>query len=669
MASFFFFFFNCDRFHSFTAETLQRFITKVETVLFNMTTVINRPVFKELAKIQKDIGFPPSPRLSEYDKCRSYVKGSTVQCNKAARKNIERDELDVLLFEFRHMTECGRTDNFYNKIERYITLTHCYIHYQKAYKAFIQWKTQRIAATPILFSDPAKGATSSSDSLGAWSQTSYMASPTPTSPISGTSGYDGSASDLCIGKEVKHSAIEANAANAASRMSDDSFDEIEKLRDRLNPLGTVTFPNAGKKKDNLKIFKIMEKPLPPATMAKEGILYIYEHTSIPGIFKIGFSTQTAEERHKQPGNCYQVNTRIIYESKEPFMGARQAERIVHVALADTNFHVHNCPHCTKRRTHKEWFITSEKQARTKVRGAESWLRLPAYILTETKFELTPEGQTIYNSKTRFSISELHQHINGDDISDNVSDVLSAEKLATNIRQICIPRSSSPVNETELLTAQVDGSFTATNTTTTTTTTPKRQEPRKVSVVRKVGKSSKEALELAHKYQLPSKNLGNDETYSQAKESWALALRQPKGSSLEVNNDEEYDCGTGSRALVLKRSNEANLELHSDEEYSQAEGSWALALRQPNDAKLETENEKEHIEAKESWALALRRSKETNSEIDNDGDHNHDAGYMALALRRPNEANLEIKEDILNLFKSLLPAEPLELRAVPIFHNQ
>lgn len=632
-----------------------------------MTTVINRPVFTELAKIQNDIGVLPSLRLSQYDKCRAYVKGSTVQCNKPACKKIEREELDILLFEFRHMTECGRTDTFYNKIERYITLTHCYIHHQQAYKAFIQWKTQRIAAIPIFFSDPAKGATSSSDSLGAWSQTSYMASPTPTSPISGISGYNRSASDLCIEKEVKHQAIGANAPNSASQMSDDSFDEIDKLRDRLKPLGTVSFPNAGKKKDNLKIFKIMEKPLPPATMAKEGVLYIYEHTSIPGIFKIGFSTQTAEERHKQRGNCYQVNTRIIYESNEPFMGARQAERIVHVALADTNFHVHNCPHCTKRRTHREWFITSEEQARTKVRGAESWLRLPAYILTETKFELTPEGQTIYNSKTRFSISDLHQHTNGDDMSDDVSDVFSAEKIAANIQQICIPRSSSPVNETGLFTAQVDGSYTTTNT--TTTATPKRQGRRKVSLVRKVGTSSKEALELSHKRQLPSNSLGNHEAYSQAKESWALTLRQPKASTLEVKNGGEYGYETGSRALVLRRSNEANVELHSDEEYSQAEGSWALALRRPNEAKLETDNDKEHIEAKQSWALALGRPKETNSEIDNDGDHNHHAGSMALAIRRPNEANLEIKEDILNLFKSLLPAEPRELRAVPIFYNQ
>ncbi|KAM0513980.1 hypothetical protein ACHAPE_007335 [Trichoderma viride] len=609
----------------------------------------DRPVFTELAKIQKDIGLPPSLKMGDYGQCRSYVQNSTERCNKIACSITKRNELDVLLFEFRHMTECGHTDRFYDKIESYITLTHCSSHRQKANKAFMKWKTQYMATAPNLFPDPAKGAassvrpsarpsatssaTSSSDSLGNWSEASIMTSPTPTSPMSDASG-DKSTSDLSIEKEMKNLAIEDNASNDARRMSDDLL-ELEKLRDWLEPLGAVTFPNAGKEKNNLKIFKTMKDPLPPSSMAQEGVLYIYKHNSLSGICKIGFSTQSAVKRQNQSGNCYGVDTTVIYESKR-FVGARQAEKIVHTALAFENFHVHDCRLCpgNRRRTHKEWFLISEDQALTKVKGAESWLRLPAYTLTAAKYELTPPGRAIYNRMTRFSMSEWRRHTQSDDTSDNVSDVRSAEKLATGVEQIYMPRSSSPVTDNGLCIAY-DGNF--------TTTISKTLEPQTASEAMAVGEFLDQALEVADKYQLQSKDQDHKETNSQAKESWVLARRQPNEPDLEVNSGEKFNNDAGSKALVLRQPNEANLDAHEDEECSQAEESesWALVLRQPREEDSEIETHEEHSQAEETWALALRR---------------------------PNETNLEVNGAIVNLFRFLLIAEPRELRAVPVFYN-
>lgn len=612
-----------------------------------MATMADRPVFKELAKIQIDIGLPPSLTFGDYGKCRSYVKNSTEQCNKMSCSIAKRDELGVLLFEFRHMTECGHTDKFYNKIESFVTLTHCSSHRQKANKAFTRWKTQYNATAPNLSSDPVKAAassvklsvrpsatssaTSSSDSLGTWSEATIITPSTPTSPMSDSSG-DKSASDLRIEKEMKCLNLEVDAPKAARRMSDDPS-ELKKLSDWLKPLGTVSFPNAGKEKDNTKIFNTMKNPLPPASMAKEGIVYIYKHNSLSGIFKIGFSTKSAEERKNQKGNCYGVDTTVLYES-EPFVGARQAEKIVHTALAKENFHVHDCRLCrgNMRRTHREWFLTSEAQALTKVKGAESWLRLPAYTLAAAKYELTPPGRTIYDRMTGFSISEWRRYTHDDYTSDNVSDVRSTEKLATGVEQIHIPRSSSPVTDNGLC-ISYDGRF--------TTTISKRPEPQTTSQATAVDKFLDQALEVADKYQLQSQDQDCEETNSPAKESWVLARREPNKSDLEVNNDEKFDHDARSKALVLRQPNETSLDAHGDEEYSQAEESWALVLRQPSEADPEIETHEEHNQAGETWALALRR---------------------------PNETNLEVNGAIVNLFRFLLIGEPRELRAVPAFYN-
>ncbi|UKZ68419.1 uncharacterized protein TrAtP1_009455 [Trichoderma atroviride] len=458
-----------------------------------------------------------------------------------------------------------------------------------------------------------------------------MTSPTPTSPMSDVLG-DKSASDFGIEKEMKNLAIEVDAPNATRRIISDPF-EIQKLVDWLKPLGAVSFPNVRKKKDNTKIFKTMENPLPNASMAQQGIVYIYKHNILPGIFKIGFSTKSAEERKKQKGNCYGVDTTVIYESK-PFVGARQAEKIVHTALAAENFHVHNCRLCpgNMRRTHKEWFLTSEDQALTKVKGAESWLRLPAYALTQPKYELTPQGRAIYERMTRFSMSEWRRHTHSDDTSDNVSDVRSAEKSATGVEQIYIPRSSSPVTDNGLC-ISYDGGF--------TTTISKRPEPQIASQSMAVGRFLDQALEVADKYQLQSKDQGYEETNIQAKESSVLARRDPNESNLEVNNDEIFDNDARSKALVLKQPNEENIAPHSDEECSQAEESCALVLRNPSEADSKMETPEEHNQAGETWALAFRR---------------------------PNETNLEVNGAIVNLFRFLLIGEPRELRAVPVFYN-
>ncbi|UKZ68420.1 uncharacterized protein TrAtP1_009456 [Trichoderma atroviride] len=93
-----------------------------------MATMADPPVFRELAKIQKDIGLPPGLKLSDYGQCRSYVQNTTEPCSKTACSIAKRDELDVLLFEFRHMTD----------------------HRRGANKAFTRWKAQYIATAPNL---------------------------------------------------------------------------------------------------------------------------------------------------------------------------------------------------------------------------------------------------------------------------------------------------------------------------------------------------------------------------------------------------------------------------------------------------------------------------------------------------------------------------------------
>lgn len=511
---------------------------------------IDRPIFKEIAKIQRGIGLPPSTDKLDYGKCRAYTKDSK-QCQRVFGK--KRDALVAnLLSEFQHVTEYSEIDNFYDKIARFIDLTHCHSHSDRGLEAFSKWKTERIAAASSSSSTLATNPILSSDSLDTSSENSSVASPTPSSPVSGSLGCNPSASDLCVEETMRHLVLNTNIQKATTQRSNADFDQARAIRDEVKKLGNVELPDEDAQQDPLEIYKTIKNPPHPSRMSN-GIIYMYKHTSISGIFKIGYTTRSTQRRQRQPGNCYGVDTEIIYETEKPFVGAYQAERIIHAVLGHKRIQIYNCSICGSG--HQEWFLTSREEALEIVKCAESWLQMPAYTMHQRKFKLRPRAEVIYGSMFSFSLAALNQHIDNNDAPDDTSDVFSVNQLAAAIREINIPTSTSSVTGNGLFRGQAGKS--------STTALPIRPNEQ-ISPIRRAANALEmmkpdEIEELTRVRRLRSIHLDGDEEDIEDEESQEL------GSDEEDSEAEEPQ------------------ELYIDEDYNQVGGVRARAHRQPNDA--------------------------------------------------------------------------------------
>lgn len=104
------------------------------------------PAFKVLAEIQRYTDVCPNPEDSDFTTCRAMRKDGG-RCRNLPCTQYERHHSLDLMFEFRGMTECPDTDSFYNKLETFITYSHCKRwHRWPALAAFERWKKERIAA-------------------------------------------------------------------------------------------------------------------------------------------------------------------------------------------------------------------------------------------------------------------------------------------------------------------------------------------------------------------------------------------------------------------------------------------------------------------------------------------------------------------------------------------
>ncbi|PTB38238.1 hypothetical protein M441DRAFT_60498 [Trichoderma asperellum CBS 433.97] len=580
-----------------------------------MASMTVRPVFKELAKIQKDISFPPSLNKTDYKQCRAYTQKSN-RCKKPLSKNSQKEAAQILS-DFRHITEYSEIQSVYGQMRKFITLTHCYVHGQGVLDAFDEWKTQRIADVSNFSSNISP--ISSSDSLDTWTEASIVESPAPSSPVLGTQEYNESGSDLSIEEEMKNLSIETKARNATRNMNNGYYVKAEELEIDWKKLGDVELPDQGAAYDVPKIYKTIEKPLGPRSMYR-GILYIYGHTSIPGIFKIGFSRQSAEQRHKQPGNCYGIDTRIIYES-QPFRGVRQAERIVHAVLSHKNIQVTDCPHC--KGTHDEWFLTSEKEVRDTVECAESWLRKPVYIINRKTCKLSPRGKTILKSTFRFSMSELKKDISDDDRLNDASDVFAVSKTVTAIQKTSARLSYSLNTKKTLSRAQDDENFTR--------TLSKRKQPQAAPLARTVHALEATNVNESPRYRLRSQELSSDEEESQDEDSQELESDEEESQD---EDSQELESDEGSQA-------EGSQELESDEEGSQAEGSQEL-----------DSDEGSQVEGSEEMEIEEEDSQDEGSEeMESDEEGSQPKGSSALARRQPSKASSGVDSDILTLLMS------------------
>lgn len=147
-------------------------------------------------------------------------------------------------------------------------------------------------------------------------------------------------------------------------------------------------------RDQGHISTLMHKTLDQQDQ-EDGLVYVLRHKSVSGLFKIGWTKEDkAAKRQEQPGNCYAIDTEVIYESSSSFFAAQRAERLAQDVLTNHNLLVKECKVCGKG--HREWFLTTQERVVNTVKTMERLVRLPAYKETDEGWKLTDKADKISN---------------------------------------------------------------------------------------------------------------------------------------------------------------------------------------------------------------------------------------------------------------------------------
>lgn len=348
-----------------------------------MSAVIDSPVMRELAAILEDIDPFPNPNDSDFERCRGFKENDNIgRCR--IRLTEDQNQIDSLLSQFQNMTKCANTKSLHDKMQTFITLTHCKkYHRDGVLEAFDRWKTQRKAALknsrPVT---PSRSATSHNDSFKPDSDTNY----------------DESILDSHIADKMKNLRIDTPTS---SRIGDKDTEKVESRREIFEMLGDVHFPKKGKEYKHGKIYQAIEEPLSEKSQA--GILYVLEHTEISGLFKIGRSKFPVDVRHSQ--NCYKIETKPCHTTDKPFFGHARAEKIAHTILKHKRLLIVECLHCEN--LHQEWFLAPKHEVLSVVKLAERWLKMPAYEKQDGVYKLTPQALNILREMHQFSEKKMN----------------------------------------------------------------------------------------------------------------------------------------------------------------------------------------------------------------------------------------------------------------------
>lgn len=369
------------------------------------SNVIKYPVFRELAIIQASVDKFPDPGDSDFNTCRGLKQdGGRCKNPRCTKEEKEDNPIDILLSEFQAMKTCPDTDDFYSKLEKFLTLTHCTRrHRNETMKAFSEWKGQRmIAASNSKLVSPSASSASFNSLPESGSEFDGVSPPDPTEDGVGSdeiipiSGSDEELEGLVLSDDIESATIE---------LDDKHLDGP--AEDLYSGLGVAAnSPRTKSWEDNVSIFQAICK-YPTDAQMEEGVVYVLQHKKKDDLFKIGYTSMTVEERLRQGKNCYAKDTKKMYSTKTN-IGAFRAERIVHAILRQNNIRIKHCVHCGKN--HTEWFEAERSIVLDTVMGVEEFMQMPAYTLQNGKWRLSPDAQIIMKKMCQFTIPMLKKTI-------------------------------------------------------------------------------------------------------------------------------------------------------------------------------------------------------------------------------------------------------------------
>ncbi|RYO94250.1 hypothetical protein DL763_004136 [Monosporascus cannonballus] len=151
---------------------------------------------------------------------------------------------------------------------------------------------------------------------------------------------------------------------------------IRATAERIFDPGLASLQRKGSLRNHAPVFSEIHKPLTSA-QKEYGIVYVLGHKIEKGLFKIGWTRVTAEERLNQAGNCYGFNAEILHETRGgPFFAESKAEKFAQTVLRHHNLTIVECERCGGG--HREWFRAPKEMVVETVEIMETFVRLPAY---------------------------------------------------------------------------------------------------------------------------------------------------------------------------------------------------------------------------------------------------------------------------------------------------
>lgn len=359
--------------------------------------VVKSPVLTELTLLQHGIDFDPNPENGDFQFCRALARSTRAQCR---RQNGKQNQAVAKRFlaSFQDLTEVPDDDGFYDDIRAFLEAAHCHSHYPGEFRRKVEkWKEARLSQITAIVSDDSESSESDNRVESPISNANIVLEPRliKRKPLPPSTVDD-------VTEGVSAIRITANQQTTTVVSTDDGFDEYN--LQKTFALGLTSLRRNGSIRDDSPIIQKIYKHLGPSEQA-EGIVYVLEHEKIEGLFKIGSTARTAKIRWEDHGNCYRVDTKVIHQTAgNPFPGALKAEKLAQAILRHHNLQVRKCIQCG--RGHKEWFMAPRDKVCSTVTLMEDFVRLPAYVLQDGAWKLSPDAGEIVKELCSFSTEKM-----------------------------------------------------------------------------------------------------------------------------------------------------------------------------------------------------------------------------------------------------------------------
>ncbi|KAL2193943.1 hypothetical protein P885DRAFT_80724 [Corynascus similis CBS 632.67] len=335
----------------------------------------------------------------EYSRCLS-MTATGDQCRRKYKRNLGTCQQATDIFNTLKDQQ-SQTPDCCNRFESFVALTHCKQHHRIV---LAKWRTLwEENKNGMAQEEQSTGTEGTSPNAGARQFQAYSkpgdGSEGPIAPEGSGAGPSSSPEVEDVTGQITHQATDNTRPTASPAHPLKGDDQLDFVR-----LGLVNLRRMGSLKQHSNLGNALTDPLNDKSEQLHGIVYILKLRGEDNVFKIGF---TAEERVEfrvaASPRCMKGVVDVIYpeltvsgttQEHRRFFGAKRAEIIAQRILANKNLNIQECPKCHVG--HREWFYTTEADARDTVIVAERFVQWFFSRGEDGKWALNDIGRKVRN---------------------------------------------------------------------------------------------------------------------------------------------------------------------------------------------------------------------------------------------------------------------------------